>query len=46
MESGVSGATQGMEGVKRPLDEALESAGLCIALRQHGEADVTRYLKK
>ena len=26
-------ATQGMEGVKRPLDEALESAALCIALR-------------
>ena len=41
-----AGATQGMEGVKRPLDEALESAGLCIALRQHGEADVTKYLKK
>ena len=41
-----SGATQGMEGVKRPLDESLESAGLCIALRQHGAADVAQYLKK
>ena len=41
-----AGATQGMEGVKRPLDEALESAQLCIALRQHGAADVTQYLKK
>ena len=38
-------ATQGMEGVKRPLEEALESAGLCVALRQHGATDVTRYLK-
>jgi aminopeptidase N len=37
-------ATQGMEGVKRRLDEALESAGLCIALREHGAAEVARYL--
>ncbi|HTB76814.1 MAG TPA: M1 family metallopeptidase [Polyangiaceae bacterium] len=41
-----SGATQGMEGVKRPLDEALESAGLCVALREHGAQEVTQYLKK
>jgi cytosol alanyl aminopeptidase len=41
-----STATRGMEGVKRPLDEALESAGLCIALRQHGAADVSQYLKR
>jgi aminopeptidase N len=41
-----STATQGMEGVKRPLDEALESAQLCIALRQHSATDVTQYLKK
>ena len=40
-----AGATQGMEGVKRSLDEAAESAGLCIALRLHGEADVTRSLR-
>jgi cytosol alanyl aminopeptidase len=40
-----SSATQGMEGVKRPLDEALESAGLCIALRRHGAPDVTQYMK-
>jgi aminopeptidase N len=38
-------STQGMAGVKRPLDEALESAGLCIALREHGMADVAQYLK-
>jgi hypothetical protein len=41
-----NGATLGMEGVKRPLDEALESAELCIALRQHGATDVTQYLMK
>ncbi|HEX3771764.1 MAG TPA: M1 family metallopeptidase [Polyangiaceae bacterium] len=41
-----SGATKGMEGVKRPLDEAMESAGLCLALRQHGENDVTQALRK
>jgi hypothetical protein len=35
-----------MEGVKRPLDEALESAGLCVALREHGAQEVTQYLKK
>jgi aminopeptidase N len=37
-------ATQGVEGVKRPLDEALESAGLCIALRESGAAAVSAYL--
>jgi aminopeptidase N len=41
-----AGATQGMEGVKRPLDEALESAGLCMALHDHGAADVAQYLKR
>jgi hypothetical protein len=41
----VSG-TQGMEGVKRRLDEALETAGLCAALREHGAAEVTSYLKR
>jgi hypothetical protein len=41
----VSG-TQGMEGVKRLLDEALETAGLCAALREHGAAEVTSYLKR
>jgi hypothetical protein len=39
-------ATRGMEGVKRHLDEALESAGLCIALHDHGAAEVARYLKR
>ncbi len=40
-----TGAIDGMEGVKRSLDEALESAALCTALRGHGAAEVTRYLK-
>jgi alanyl aminopeptidase len=39
-------ATQGMAGAKRPLDEALESATLCIALREHGAAEVTQYLRR
>jgi cytosol alanyl aminopeptidase len=39
-------ATQGLEGVKRPLDEALEEGGLCVALREHGAAEVSRYLRK
>jgi alanyl aminopeptidase len=39
-------ATKGIEGVKRQLDEALESAGFCIALREHGAAEVTNYLKR
>ncbi len=38
-------ATQGVEGVKRPLDEALESAGLCIALRESGAAAVSAFLE-
>jgi len=38
-------ATRDMEGVARSLDEALESAGLCIALRDRGAAEVTRYLR-
>jgi hypothetical protein len=41
-----TGATRDMEGVKRPLDEASESASLCIALRQHGESDVTTALRR
>jgi aminopeptidase N len=39
-------ATQGFEGVKRPLDEGLEEAGLCVALREHGAADTRKYLEK
>ena len=39
-------ATQGMEGIKRELDEAFESANLCIALREHAAAEVTRALKR
>ncbi len=34
---------QGIEATKRNLDESLEWAGLCAALREHGAADVTRY---
>ncbi len=37
-------ATRDVEGARRPLDEALEQAGLCAALREHGEAQVTAYL--
>jgi hypothetical protein len=32
-----------VEGSKRPLALALESAGLCVALHDHGSEDVTRY---
>jgi alanyl aminopeptidase len=39
-------ATQGLEGAKRPLDEALEEANRCVALREHGAAEVSRYLRK
>jgi aminopeptidase N len=37
---------QGVEGVKRRLDEALESAGLCIALHDHGAAEAALYLRR
>jgi aminopeptidase 2 len=33
-----------MAGAKRPLDEAIEAAGLCIAVREHGEALVASWL--
>jgi hypothetical protein len=33
-----------MPGAKRPLDEAVETAGLCIALREHGEALAASWL--
>jgi alanyl aminopeptidase len=38
--------TKDIEGVKRPLDESLEEAGLCTTLREHGAAEVTKYLEK
>jgi len=38
-------ATEGLEGVKRALDEALESASLCIALHDHGAGDVSKYFE-
>jgi alanyl aminopeptidase len=38
-------ATVGMEGVKRSLEERLEQASLCAALREHGEADAAKWLK-
>jgi aminopeptidase N len=37
-------ATKGLEGVKRPLDEKLEQAGLCVALREHSGGEVSKYL--
>jgi aminopeptidase N len=37
--------TQGMEGVRRPLDQALERANLCIALRRYGADEVTKALR-
>ena len=39
-------ATQGVEGTKRGLEEGLEQAGLCTALREHGAAAVAKYLEK
>ena len=41
----VSG-THDLEGTKRELEEGLEEAQLCIALRDHGAAEVSRYLRK
>ncbi|HEX8792235.1 MAG TPA: ERAP1-like C-terminal domain-containing protein, partial [Polyangiaceae bacterium] len=38
-------ATVAMEGVKRSLEERLERASLCVALREHGAADVAKWLK-
>ena len=35
---------QAIPGAKRPLDEALEQAGLCIALREHGAARASSWL--
>jgi alanyl aminopeptidase len=39
-------AVKSLEGMKRPLDEALETSALCVALREHGAADLSRYLLK
>ena len=39
-------ATKGMEGVKRPLDEKLEQAGLCVALREHSAGAVAKRLAR
>jgi aminopeptidase N len=35
---------QSIPGAKRPLDEALEQAGLCIALREHAAAQASSWL--
>jgi alanyl aminopeptidase len=35
-----------VEGAQRPLAEALEGAGLCVALREHGAAETTKYFKR
>ncbi|HSY24775.1 MAG TPA: M1 family metallopeptidase [Polyangiaceae bacterium] len=37
-------AMKDVEGAQRPLDEAIERADLCTALRDHGAADVTAWL--
>ena len=39
-------ATHDLEGTKRELEEGLEEAQLCVALREHGAAEVSRYLRK
>jgi len=39
-------ATQGLEGVKRALEEGFEQADLCIALREHSAADLTAYFRR
>jgi aminopeptidase N len=39
-------ATRGLEGVKRPLDEKLEQAHLCVVLREHSAADFSKRLIK
>jgi hypothetical protein len=36
-------ATRGVEGVARKLDEALEKGATCIALRERGAANVSKY---
>ena len=38
--------TRDLEGTKRGLEEGLEEAQLCVALREHGAAEVSRYLRK
>jgi alanyl aminopeptidase len=37
---------QGIEATKRHLDESLEAAGLCVALREHGADEVTQLLRR
>jgi alanyl aminopeptidase len=39
-------ATREVEGIKRPLDEAIESAGLCVALREHGAAEIAKRFQR
>jgi len=39
-------ALAGLEGVKRGLDEAIESADLCIALHERGAAEVSKYFAR
>jgi aminopeptidase 2 len=38
-------ATASMDGLARPLSEGLERTTLCVALREHGAADVEKYFK-
>jgi hypothetical protein len=39
-------ATHGIEGTQRDLDQSLERAGLCIALRTRFAGEVTDYFKR
>jgi hypothetical protein len=39
-------ATKRLEGVQRPLVEKLEQAHLCVALRDHAGAEISKRLAK
>ncbi|MBV9947861.1 MAG: ERAP1-like C-terminal domain-containing protein [Myxococcales bacterium] len=39
-------AARGVEGLQRQLDENMELAGLCVALREHGAAEVAKRLQR
>ena len=37
-------AARPIEGMTRVLEESMESSGLCVALREHGSPDLSKYL--
>ncbi len=39
-------AVKPLEGMPHALDNALEGSAMCVALREHGSADLSRYLMK